>query len=597
MALFADGPLGDGLDDCRVSRFYLQASWDDAQHLSADARASLWASIPPYQRDARTQGMPSLGAGAVYPIALADVTMPDFAIPTNWPRVYGLDVGWNWTAAVWLAWNKDTDTVYAYNCYKRGEAEPPVHAEAIRRRGTWMPGVIDPASQGRTQTDGRKLADMYKGLGLNLSMADHAVESGIFEVYTRLSAGRLKIFQSLAELIAEYSLYQRDEKGRIKKENDHCLVAGTRITTRSGERPIERMRAGDEVWTRDGWRRVVAAGLTNRCAAVVTVTTAKGASLTGTEGHPVWVEGRGWVPLGTVRYGDILVGCQDARLSQWTKWSSKGSCFGGIRPRVAARIACITRQMASIARPAWVACTKRSIGSITARFRTGIMSITRTWTPATTTLSTWRPSLADGMSPSISPGTRLLLNEKTWSANAPRRVSGIALRPVGPGIGNTPRQRVWASVQQGLFGNVNNAGGTSKGWCGPRVPNASVLTAVSRRGVVACDWIMSRASVRSVLASLPSVGSRSNAIAPGCVVKRHVEAIRQPVYNLTVADTPEYFANGLLVHNCLDALRYAIVSGLPRAIQFPVAKAKEPEYEYAVGPGGGGDSDLAWLGV
>lgn len=208
-----------------MSRFYIQANWDDAVHLTQQAKDELWASIPPYQRDARTKGMPSLGSGAVYPIALSDVTMPDFAIPANWPRVYGMDVGWNWTAAVWLAWNKDTDTVYAYNCYKRGEAEPAVHAEAIQRRGKWMPGVIDPAAQGRSQIDGRKLSSSYKGLGLNLTMADHAVESGIFEVYTRLSSGRLKIFASLAELISEYSMYQRDDKGKIKKANDHVLDA------------------------------------------------------------------------------------------------------------------------------------------------------------------------------------------------------------------------------------------------------------------------------------------------------------------------------------------------------------------------------------
>jgi hypothetical protein len=34
---------------------------------------------------------------------------------------------------------------------------------------------------------------------------------------------------------------------------------------------------------------------------------------------------------------------------------------------------------------------------------------------------------------------------------------------------------------------------------------------------------------------------------------------REPVYNLEVEDTHEFFANGVLVHNCLDALRYAIV--------------------------------------
>lgn len=32
------------------------------------------------------------------------------------------------------------------------------------------------------------------------------------------------------------------------------------------------------------------------------------------------------------------------------------------------------------------------------------------------------------------------------------------------------------------------------------------------------------------------------------------------VYNLTVAGQPEYFANGLLVHNCADATRYLLVN-------------------------------------
>ncbi len=35
----------------------------------------------------------------------------------------------------------------------------------------------------------------------------------------------------------------------------------------------------------------------------------------------------------------------------------------------------------------------------------------------------------------------------------------------------------------------------------------------------------------------------------------------EPVYNLTVEGVPEYFANGLLVHNC-DALRYAVMGAL-----------------------------------
>jgi hypothetical protein len=37
------------------------------------------------------------------------------------------------------------------------------------------------------------------------------------------------------------------------------------------------------------------------------------------------------------------------------------------------------------------------------------------------------------------------------------------------------------------------------------------------------------------------------------------EAQPQAVYNLTVSNVPEFYANGILVHNSMDALRYALV--------------------------------------
>ena len=39
---------------------------------------------------------------------------------------------------------------------------------------------------------------------------------------------------------------------------------------------------------------------------------------------------------------------------------------------------------------------------------------------------------------------------------------------------------------------------------------------------------------------------------------------RSDVYNLTIEDVPEYFANGVLVHNC-DAMRYLAVEQDPGA--------------------------------
>ena len=36
-----------------------------------------------------------------------------------------------------------------------------------------------------------------------------------------------------------------------------------------------------------------------------------------------------------------------------------------------------------------------------------------------------------------------------------------------------------------------------------------------------------------------------------------------PVYDLTILDQPEFFANGILVHNSMDAIRYNLYTRRP----------------------------------
>jgi len=208
-----------------MSKYVVMATWDDVPHLSSAQKKDLWTEIPIYQRDARSKGIPQLGSGAIFPIQEEDIRVDDFEIPIWWPRIYGFDVGWNWTAACWLAWNQEDDIVYVYSTYKRGKAEPPVHAEAIKSRGIWIPGAIDPASAGSSQRDGKKLISEYGELLQNLYPADNTVEAGIFSAWKRYSTGRLKVFKSCGPFFDEFRLYRRDEKGKVVKQNDHIMDA------------------------------------------------------------------------------------------------------------------------------------------------------------------------------------------------------------------------------------------------------------------------------------------------------------------------------------------------------------------------------------
>ena len=207
------------------SKYLVQASWEDVPHLSEKAKAELLAETPPHLRDARSKGIPSLGSGAIYPVPETDIKVDPFAIPDYWPRAYGMDVGWNRTAVVWGAHDRDTDIVYLYTEHYRGQAEPSIHAAAIRARGDWIPGVIDPSARGRSQDDGKQLLQQYTDLGLKLDLAENLVDSGIYEVWQRLSTGRLKVFAPMQNWFAEYRLYRRDENGKIVKQFDHLMDA------------------------------------------------------------------------------------------------------------------------------------------------------------------------------------------------------------------------------------------------------------------------------------------------------------------------------------------------------------------------------------
>lgn len=216
-----------------MTKHLTMAGWDDVPHLDEQTKKELYASIPTYQRDARSKGIPQLGSGAIYPVPETEIVCEPFEIPKYWPRCYALDVGWNRTACLWGAHNPEDDTVYLYAEHYRGQAEPAIHAAAIRAKGKWIPGVIDPAARGRTQTDGTKLIEQYIDLGLEIVPADNAVEAGLYQVWERLSGGRLFVFKSLQNWLAEFRIYRRDEKGKIVKANDH-LMDCTRYLVMSG---------------------------------------------------------------------------------------------------------------------------------------------------------------------------------------------------------------------------------------------------------------------------------------------------------------------------------------------------------------------------
>jgi hypothetical protein len=216
------------------SKYLVTASWDDVPHLDEKTKRELWDATPEYMRDARSKGLPTLGSGAIFPIKEEFIKCAPFEIPKHWPRIAGMDFGWDHpTAASWLAYDQEGDIVYLYDCYAASKTLIPVHASAIKARGKWIPMAWPhDGYQVKDAMTGDQLAKQYGDEEVNM-LSTHAqfastggedekpqslisVEAGIQDMLTRMQTGRFKVFNTLGEWFSEYRLYRR-EKGKIVK--------------------------------------------------------------------------------------------------------------------------------------------------------------------------------------------------------------------------------------------------------------------------------------------------------------------------------------------------------------------------------------------
>lgn len=218
-----------------MSKALITASWADVPHLSERMKEQILASVPAHERDARTKGIPTLGSGAIYPFEKELLAVEPFSIPDHWPRICGMDFGWDHpTALVWQAWDRDSDTVYVYDLYTARKTPPPIIASAAKARGAWIP-VAWPrdgyAADGKR--DGIALKTVYEEEGVAMlpeaatsSDGSVSVEASIMVIHKAMLEGRFKVFNHLNDWFSEQSTYHRKD-GKIVKIRDD-IMDGTR---------------------------------------------------------------------------------------------------------------------------------------------------------------------------------------------------------------------------------------------------------------------------------------------------------------------------------------------------------------------------------
>lgn len=279
-----------------------------------------------------------------------------------------------------------------------------------------------------------------------------------------------------------------------------CIARGVPVETFGGPVPIELVRPGDLVLTRRGYRRVIKAWMVRANADVYRVV-----DLVGTGDHRVWTENRGWVPLSTVTASDILSTCRSQR-----SLSSRGYATTATRTLPGRLIASISSVLAGL-------CTGL-FGSTTtgATFPLGMRFTTATATPSTTSstiLNWWR--LVSTAGSAEARGATI-----ATSASSAATVSYLA-------------QVMLQGKSVARAVDRLNGGGTAWTWASLCARGAARLWSAATSG---------HRNTARIRAANPLTGAEY--------------AGKSDVFDLTVEGEHEFYAGGVLVHNCSGFLQY-----------------------------------------
>lgn len=276
--------------------------------------------------------------------------------------------------------------------------------------------------------------------------------------------------------------------------DDYCFVAGTKILTDRGQVNIENIKIGDMVMTRKGYKPVVSIG--NRKAEVITKF-----GLTGTPDHP-------FITTKGIKRFDSLTVCDKIHI-----WNEKLSSME-VR-----NITDIQTQKDGNSESTTGDTPKRHHFHYIDRFTLIILEIfqrvglyiTKIITHLTTNLTTWKLNLDLSTNQNICPPKMLNIDPERVSmiTQDQKQLNGIKAKQQKNGTDNTLLRAFTASQKKPSAWNVD----------------LNLFTQLKRVLSIVLNFVLQDIDVRTV-------------------------------YNFTVIDEHEYFANNILVHNC-DSLALA----------------------------------------
>lgn len=340
---------------------------------------------------------------------------------------------------------------------------------------------------------------------------------------------------------------------------EHCIAKGQLITTMRGDIPIEHVLANDFVMTSIGWKQVKKAWLTSYSRETVIVSSAT-RKVICTPDHEVFTANRGFVRADALRYNDDYI--VTVRAAKWLSISSlmgidtedtrkprqgqKGFIFNAERLMgLDVSIAMYGSIIMEKYRKASTCITKMAT-------RSTMLSKISIYFRKSTIANTIKVTHGTKQESQISKSTLTESGLLQRNGTLLKRVEGSTLRLV--------LRRIKTSTPMRSFVRIVGTDLCLKK--SARKIN-SAPTIASQRQEENLELMMKLAHASAVRKNLSSINIPGTKLAlerVQCVSDGPIS----DVYDISVVGKHEFFAGGVLVHNCWDGIRYSLDGHIKR---------------------------------
>lgn len=339
---------------------------------------------------------------------------------------------------------------------------------------------------------------------------------------------------------------------------DSCIEYGQLVTTQRGYVPIQDVTTSDFVLTRKGYKKVNKSWKTYESAEILCLKTSSGLILRGTKNHKVFTTNRGFVRMDALRYNDELVIHQDYSLWQAQKPQSMAATLGAdTRVQKEEAIENILKGRLLMASPS--ICTGKYGKMLMAKFQKATTSIIKTEIAKIMLCQIWSCYHIKSILPNI------FMSDCKMNLASKRNLSILKKSGRLQKHGTLPQKallsikRLAACLTKTLSQSPKTASNAIKNSnlelseieiCSAQIP-------ANQLGAEKMELMTSLDSAQCVPTTLLSINTVRPKLAVDRVQTVYATGERNKVYDLEVDGQHEFFASGVLVHNCRYALERA----------------------------------------